>query len=136
MPGLCPENQQFESPTPVKPASEDQELSGILSNRSAAVVRLKLGDNSVRGASLSTEGVRQPNLVTPAGVAPSVLFAPPAHPSNRLIAQLNANLRVVDDPLQWILQRRQPPQKELRLAGPILLYDARGIVAVYSRAVW
>ena len=107
MPGLCPENQQFESPTPVKPASEDQELSGILSNRSAAVVRLKPGDNSVLGASLSTEGVRQPNLVTPAGVAPSVLLAPPAHPSNRLIAQLNANWRVVDDPLQWILQRRK-----------------------------
>ena len=132
MPGLCPENQQFESPTPVKPASEDQELSGILSNRSAAVVRLKLGDNSVLGASLSTEGVRQPNLVTPAGVAPSVLLAPPAHPSNRLIAQLNANWRVVDDPTK----KRQPPQKELRLAGPILLYDARGIVAVSSRAVW
>ena len=31
----------------------------------------------------------------------------PAHPSNRLVAQLNANWRLVDDPLQWILQRRQ-----------------------------
>jgi hypothetical protein len=31
----------------------------------------------------------------------------PAHPSNRLVAQLNANWRVVDDPLQWILQRRK-----------------------------
>jgi len=30
-----------------------------------------------------------------------------AHPSNRLIAQLNENWRVVDDPLQWILQRRK-----------------------------
>ena len=31
----------------------------------------------------------------------------PAHPSNRLIAQLNERWRVVDDPLQWILQRRK-----------------------------
>ena len=30
-----------------------------------------------------------------------------AHPSSRLIAQLNENWRVVDDPLQWILQRRK-----------------------------
>ena len=28
-------------------------------------------------------------------------------PSNRLIAQLNTNWRVTDDPLQWVLQRRQ-----------------------------
>jgi hypothetical protein len=31
----------------------------------------------------------------------------PAHPSNRLVAQLNANWRVVDDPLQWRLQRKK-----------------------------
>jgi hypothetical protein len=31
----------------------------------------------------------------------------PAHPSNRLVAQLNASWRVIDDPLQWILQRRK-----------------------------
>jgi hypothetical protein len=31
----------------------------------------------------------------------------PAHPSNRLVAQLNASWRVADDPLQWILQRRK-----------------------------
>jgi hypothetical protein len=30
-----------------------------------------------------------------------------AHPSNRLVAQFNANWRVVDGPLQWILQRRK-----------------------------
>jgi hypothetical protein len=36
-----------------------------------------------------------------------------AHPSNRLIAQLNANWRIIDDPLLWILQRRKgkPRQK-------------------------
>jgi hypothetical protein len=31
----------------------------------------------------------------------------PAHPSNRLVVQLNLNWRVIDDPLQWILQRRK-----------------------------
>jgi hypothetical protein len=31
----------------------------------------------------------------------------PAHLSNRLIAQLNERWRVVDDPLQWILQRKK-----------------------------
>ena len=31
----------------------------------------------------------------------------PAHPSNRVVAQVNANWRIVDDPLQWILQRRK-----------------------------
>ena len=31
----------------------------------------------------------------------------PAHPSNRLVAQLNATWRVMDDPLQWRLQRRK-----------------------------
>jgi hypothetical protein len=31
----------------------------------------------------------------------------PAHPSNRLVAQLNETWRVVDEPLQWIPQRRK-----------------------------
>lgn len=30
-----------------------------------------------------------------------------AHPSNRVIAQLNEAWRVVDDPLQWIIQRKK-----------------------------
>jgi hypothetical protein len=31
----------------------------------------------------------------------------PAHPSNRLVAQLNEGWRVIDDPLQWKLQRKK-----------------------------
>ena len=31
----------------------------------------------------------------------------PAHPSNRAVAQLNERWRIIDDPLQWILQRRK-----------------------------
>ena len=43
----------------------------------------------------------------------------PAHPSNRVVAQLNASWRVVDDPLQWILQRRKgnPRKKSLGWQG-------------------
>ena len=52
-------------------------------------------------------GVREPRIVaSPALVLADVPFSP-AHPSNRLLAQLNKNWRVVDDPLQWILQRRK-----------------------------
>jgi len=36
-----------------------------------------------------------------------------AHPSNRLVAQLNESWRVIDDRLQWILQRRKgKPRKK------------------------
>src|SRR5262249_38282557 len=31
----------------------------------------------------------------------------PAHHSNRLVAQLNETWRILDDPLQWLLQRRK-----------------------------
>ena len=53
------------------------------------------------------EGVRQPSAAVPPVLVPSTLPSPPAHPSNRLIGQLNTNWRVVDDPLQWILQRKK-----------------------------
>ena len=46
------------------------------------------------------------------GTAGSTLSRP-AHPSNGLIAELNERWRVVDDPLQWILQRRKgSPRKK------------------------
>ena len=53
------------------------------------------------------KGVRQSNEL--ASPPPSLADLPnrPAHPSNRLVAQLNASWRVIDDPLQWILQRRK-----------------------------
>jgi len=45
--------------------------------------------------------------------APSPFSSPSALPSNRLLAQLNANWRVVDDSLQWILQRKRgKPRKK------------------------
>jgi hypothetical protein len=37
----------------------------------------------------------------------------PAHPSNRFVTQLNERWRVVDDPLQWVLQQRKgTPRKK------------------------
>jgi hypothetical protein len=104
MPGLCPPNQKLNRATPVKPASEDQKLSGFLSNRSVDVVGL--GGISTLEPSSHPRG-RQPSLSEPASATSYYSPSPPAHPSNRLIAQLNANWRVVDDPLQWILQRRK-----------------------------
>ena len=50
----------------------------------------------------------------------------PAHPTNRLVAHLNARWRVVDDPLQWRLQRKKgnPRSKNTGWRGSILLHDA------------
>jgi hypothetical protein len=60
-------------------------------------------------------GVPEPSEV-PCPIARRKGLVPsPAHPSNRLTAQLNSNWRVVDDPLQWILQRRKgKPAKRTR----------------------
>ena len=56
---------------------------------------------------LPKETVCEPNAsIIDVAVSPEVTF-PPAHPSNRLITPLNSNWRVVDDPLQWILQRKK-----------------------------
>ncbi len=52
-------------------------------------------------------GVRE-HSATPAGYESWEHSASrPAHPSNRVIAKLNASWRIADDPLQWILQRRK-----------------------------
>ena len=56
---------------------------------------------------LLKQRVREPQIVRDAERLPSQGVEAPAHPSNRLIAQLSANWRVIDDPLQWILQRRK-----------------------------
>ena len=51
--------------------------------------------------------MREPLYDTGGVSRPSATPSASAHPSNRLVAQLNASWRVVDDPLQWILQRRK-----------------------------
>src|SRR5690349_2663971 len=106
IPGLCPADQQLDPATRVKPASEDQKLSDILSNRSADVASCPDNNYTLSEPALHA-GVRQPSLIAPAGAALNSLPCPLARPSNRLIAQLTKNWRIVDDPLQWILQRRK-----------------------------
>ena len=59
------------------------------------------------------KGVRQSSGPTPLPPRSSQVPFPLALPSNRLLAQLNANWRVVDDSLQWILQRKRgKPRKK------------------------
>ena len=53
------------------------------------------------------KGVREQPVATTRHQASSKGLNGPAHPSNRVVAQLNAKWRVVDDPLQWILQRKK-----------------------------
>jgi hypothetical protein len=91
MPGLSPVNQQVESTKLVNPPLENQKLSSKLSNQS---VDGRWAETAPAFGEPLPKRVRQ-------------LPSPSAHPSNRLIAQLNRNWRVVDDPLQWILQRRK-----------------------------
>ena len=56
---------------------------------------------------LLKEGVCEPSASIIDVIVPAEVPSPPAHPSNSLIRQLNANWRVMDDSLQWILQRRK-----------------------------
>jgi hypothetical protein len=73
----------------------------------------RLDLNALPTASESKNGVREPSILEPLTTLPSHIVWAAAHPSNRLISQLNANWRVVDDPLQWILQRRKgKPRKK------------------------
>jgi hypothetical protein len=59
------------------------------------------------------EGVRQPPIGSEAVSVPNRASKSPAHPSNRLVAQLNERWRVIDDPLQWILQwKKGNPRKK------------------------
>jgi hypothetical protein len=73
------------------------------------------GEQLGGGAQLSSDDfivppekvVREPSQ-TPCPIARSDgLPHSPAHPSNRVLAQLNSKWRVVGDPLQWILQRKK-----------------------------
>ena len=51
--------------------------------------------------------VRERNSPLPSADTAGSTLPRPAHPSNRLLAQLNERWRVVDDPLQWRLQKKK-----------------------------
>ena len=56
---------------------------------------------------LAQEVVRGQPVAATSHQASSKVLNDPAHPSNQLVAQLNERWRVVDDPLQWKLQRKK-----------------------------
>jgi hypothetical protein len=59
------------------------------------------------------KGVRKPPIEGPAHQCCQDLTQHPRTHSNRLVAQLNGTGGVVDDPLQWILQRKKgTPRKK------------------------
>jgi hypothetical protein len=51
--------------------------------------------------------VREPQLVPCEVHLPQDPTSAPAHPPKTLVAQLNGKWRVIDDPLQWILQEKK-----------------------------
>jgi hypothetical protein len=53
------------------------------------------------------EGVRECTEHAPPAPSVAGIKIAPAHPSNRLVVQLSVDWRVVEDPLQWILQRKK-----------------------------
>ena len=52
-------------------------------------------------------GVREPDAIPSGFALPKELTTALAHPSAHLVARLNEHWRVVDDSLQWILQRKK-----------------------------
>src|SRR5262249_17442642 len=54
-----------------------------------------------------SRGVRELVIVGEAPSEPSDVAKVPAHRFYRLVAYLNQSFRVVDDPLQWMLQQRK-----------------------------
>jgi len=106
MPGLCPTDQHLSQQEPVKPASADQKVSGLLSNHSGSAVSER-ADTFATSELTSQLGVREPYASSARHDQCAGRTSRPAHPSNRLVAQLNERWRVVDDPLQWILQRKK-----------------------------
>jgi hypothetical protein len=56
---------------------------------------------------IGQDEVRQPQQAYVASAGSDASPPPPAHPSERLLIQLNPRWRVIDDDLQYLLQRRK-----------------------------
>jgi hypothetical protein len=85
------------------------ELQDRLSAESPRNLFAARSDQLDFGSQTSPEvGVREPFATATAAPDNEIGAKRPAHPSNRLVAQLNATWRVLDDPLQWILQGGGP----------------------------
>jgi hypothetical protein len=81
--------------------TQSQETGGA-ARREADGPPTRSGDNGA-----SKERVRQPYAAPVGHGYRRGNTQRPAHPSNRLVVHLNATWRVVDDPLQWRLQRKK-----------------------------
>jgi hypothetical protein len=64
-------------------------------------------DATTRNGDCLKEGVREGCRASERDQESQERAERPAHPSNQLVAQLNERWRVVDDPLQWKLQRKK-----------------------------
>jgi hypothetical protein len=84
--------------------------------RATAYVIVRSGHQAAQCNSLeiaSSQGVRKPPIEGPAHQCCQDLTQHPRTHSTRLVAQLNGTGGVVDDPLQWILQRKKgTPRKK------------------------
>ena len=89
------------------------------SRLSAECPRNLFSGRSAQDFALARETVRGQPVTATRHRGSSLGPTDPAHTSKRLIAQLNECWRVVDDPLQWILQRKKgnPRKKSTGWAG-------------------
>jgi hypothetical protein len=82
-------------------------VGGGVRRSSVARVDARAHSDSIKLDLSPEEPVRQPAEPLETDAAYQGRAKSPAHPSIRLIAQLNQHWRVIDDPLQWILQRKK-----------------------------
>jgi hypothetical protein len=75
--------------------------------RSQDTSRFALEQNQDKPRQHLTMRVRQPGSLPGGGQVARETLPAPAHPPDRLVVQLNERWRVIDDPLQWILQRKK-----------------------------
>jgi hypothetical protein len=79
-------------------------------------------------------GVREPSVSEQNAPGSSASPSPVAHPSDRLLIQLNDDWRVVDDDRQYVIQRRRGHARS-RATGWIgrCLSDSRSTLALHSQ---
>ena len=123
MPGLSLSDQPLKTPKPVKPPSGDQILSQLLSNPEEGSTPTCPAPKDFRKPAMTDQHsldspdltcepsgdtrVREPGSPPDGGDVATDTLTAPAHPSDRLVLQLSERWRIVDDPLQWILQRKK-----------------------------
>ena len=111
------DSSQFLCKPGIKQLIADQYVSDRAANREGQPPKRKAaeGEEASTGhlpiphgnQTTSKRGVREPSATPGTHRDYQERSQRPAHPSNYLVARLNATWRVVDDPLQWRLQRKK-----------------------------